>query len=259
MIMSGCLNPSTDGADSLKRCHSGDTDDKELPSFCPKNKIPKLDDTPSIESNELSIQPQTEDSLSLLNKLLDDVTDSSTEQENCNISTDVKKSKSSSSTCEEECTVVDVNNKDEINALVQKSNTIIDKIYEKPTKLLASKNDSEEAESSNDVFSPKTQGLADHDKSESSSNEKILIPDDGDKTPVLSPSETDESMDHESEVIDLFVQCGICKQNFSDRNPLMLGCLHIFCSDCILNRRYLNCQKSNQEPSAQAKQVHLHT
>ena len=35
-----------------------------------------------------------------------------------------------------------------------------------------------------------------------------------------------------------FGTCGICQKHYLNRNPLMLGCLHSFCSECLLQRKY---------------------
>ena len=251
-IMSGCLNPSTNdgGTNTTKRSLSID-DDSALISLSPKNKIPKL---------ESQISGKTEDSsISLLNKLLDEVTDNIQEGICSNATSEGIKTthqdnnKQSTSTASEEelCTVVDVNNKDEINALVEKDDTHLNK--EETVSL--TNEDKITASSADDV-----QVSIGNVKTDSISTEVQSISEDGDKTPHLSSSETDESGNDNNVVLDpeldLFVQCGICKDNFSEKTPLMLGCLHIFCSACILDRRYLNCQTTTQDPNqTQTKQV----
>ena len=33
--------------------------------------------------------------------------------------------------------------------------------------------------------------------------------------------------------------CGVCLTSYVDKDPILLGCLHIFCSKCILHRKNL--------------------
>ena len=35
-----------------------------------------------------------------------------------------------------------------------------------------------------------------------------------------------------------FDECGICKKSLNNRNPLLLGCLHSFCSECLLQKKH---------------------
>ena len=33
--------------------------------------------------------------------------------------------------------------------------------------------------------------------------------------------------------------CGVCLTSYVDKDPILLGCLHIFCSKCIIQRKNL--------------------
>nr|CAB3267239.1 ZF(Bbox/RING/PHD)-1 zinc finger protein [Phallusia mammillata] len=37
--------------------------------------------------------------------------------------------------------------------------------------------------------------------------------------------------------------CTLCEQPFMDKNPLLLGCLHVFCTKCILKQEHISYQK----------------
>ena len=38
----------------------------------------------------------------------------------------------------------------------------------------------------------------------------------------------------------IFDKCEICKSCLSNRNPLLLGCLHSFCSECLLRKKHFH-------------------
>ena len=230
--MTESVSQTSEGSEmvSLKRSLSSEEDS----SSSPKNKVLKLEE--ELPNEECTSSPKAEDNnISLLNKLLDEVTTAVAQSSYDAIATHVKKDETDKVDPEPEtCTVVDVNNKDEINALsdVTLESHEDDKPSESHIKAVDEEVNADSSKLSLDTDTTNNSTIKDGKTCQNIPNTKNTseAPKVGDNVVPSPTSDLQSSDKNEKKELNLFVQCGICREHFSNRTPLMLGCLHIFCS-----------------------------